>query len=504
MTSKNSSQQQHGSDLPPPTTEYSKCGYDINNIEELSSRFICIFCFLLIREPIQLECGDRCCRGCFEVRAAVAPNGNITCPRDDCQEITNKNKIMPDKAFKRELDVLQVECMHQKDKICSWEGQLKDYQIHLDENHSRYTCSNCDESFSTQAALDEHLNTECSKFFEKCSFGVVCSEDMIHKTEFHNHVLTEKHQETVVKFLTGEHHIPDTSNREQDIQINTELEDRTSEKLNNLTHEIQKLNDETVQLNTSFQILQQSVNSTVQELNNLFATFNERTPIKQIIQPKQDEIQKDIEQVYDLCNNTQHISTDGTLTWRIENVSEKMADAQSERQTSIYSPIFYSSPTGYKMRARLFLFGDGNARRTHISLFFLLMKGEYDGILKWPFHYKVTFCLLDQTGNNRHIIDSFYPDVKSNSFQRPKDAANIASGIPKFFPLPMLLQDDNAYVRENTLYIKIIIALNETPKTLLPFMLTLNPALPNYVQENLISQEAAKQQQQQLNTMSSS
>ncbi len=204
-----------------------------------------------------------------------------------------------------------------------------------------------------------------------------------------------------------------------------------------------------------------------------------------------------MEQLHQIFNDNQHISTDGTLTWRIEHIAEKMADAQSERQTSIYSPIFYSSPTGYKMRARLFLFGDGNARRTHISLFFLIMKGEYDAILKWPFHYKVTFCLLDQTGNNRHIIDSFHPDVKSNSFQRPKDQANTASGIPKFFPLPMLLQDDNAYVREDTLYIKIIIALNDTPKVLLPFMLTLNPALPNYVQENLIHQEAIKRQQQQ-------
>ena len=67
-----------------------------------------------------------------------------------------------------------------------------------------------------------------------------------------------------------------------------------------------------------------------------------------------------------------------------------------------------------------------------------MMKGEYDAILKWPFQYKVTFCLLDQTGNNRHIIDSFYPDVKSASFQRPVDDANIASGIPKFFPLNFL------------------------------------------------------------------
>jgi TNF receptor-associated factor 2 len=264
----------------------------------------------------------------------------------------------------------------------------------------------------------------------------------------------------------------------------------------NLTKEVNQLTDQSIKLNDEFNQLQKRVNTVAQELNNCHISMNERTSIKQSIQPNQEKLQKDLEQLQQTCQENQNISTDGTLTWRITRVSEKMADAQSERQTSIYSPIFYSSPTGYKMRARLFLFGDGNARRTHMSLFFLLMKGDYDAILKWPFHYKVTFCLLDQTGNNRHIIDSFHPDVKSNSFQRPKENANIASGIPKFFPLPMLLQDDNAYVREDTLYIKIIIALNDTPKALLPFMLTLNPALPNFVQENMINQEAIKRQSQ--------
>ncbi len=316
----------------------------------------------------------------------------------------------------------------------------------------------------------------------------------IRKTEFLDHTRTEKHQEALAKFLIGEYHVPETSNHEQEVQLK-QFEDEASKRLTNLSQEVQKLTDQSFQLNKSFENLQKFFHSAVQEVTNFHTTINERSSIKQNLQPNQEKIQKDIEHAYELYNNNQHISTDGTLTWRIENVSEKMADAQSERQTSIYSPIFYTSPTGYQMRARLFLFGDGNARRTHISLFFLIMKGEYDSILKWPFHFKVTFCLLDQTGSNRHIIDSFYPDVKSNSFQRPKEAANIASGIPKFFPLPMLLQDDNAYVRENTLYIKIIIALNETPKALLPFMLTLNPALPNYVQENLINQEAAKQQQ---------
>jgi hypothetical protein len=321
----------------------------------------------------------------------------------------------------------------------------------------------------------------------------------IRKSEFSNHLQSEKHQETINKCLIGEYKYSETTNPEQEAELirkRQEFEKETSSKLNNLSTEYEKLKANSTKVNGNFEQLHKSVNTIAQDLNKYHLAVNEKTSIKQSLQPNQEKIQKEIEQLQQMCQDSTNISTDGTLTWRVEHVSEKMADAQSERQTSIYSPIFYSSPTGYKMRARLFLFGDGNARRTHMSLFFLLMKGDYDAILKWPFHYKVTFCLLDQTGNNRHIIDSFHPDVKSNSFQRPKDNTNIASGIPKFFPLPMLLQDDNAYVREDTLYIKIIIALNDTPKMMLPFMLTLNPALPTFVQESLISQETIKRQQQ--------
>ena len=174
-----------------------------------------------------------------------------------------------------------------------------------------------------------------------------------------------------------------------------------------------------------------------------------------------------------------------------------LADAQSERQTSIYSPPFYSSPTGYKMRARLYLHGDGNARRTHMSLFFVLMRGPNDAILKFPFNYKVTFCLYDQTPQLRHIIDSFRPDIKSNSFQRPRSEMNIASGIPKFFPLAMIQQEGNPYVRDDIMFIKVMVDFGDMPKTLLPYALSLNPGLPMHVQQLMIKQEAERRAQQQ-------
>lgn len=59
-----------------------------------------------------------------------------------------------------------------------------------------------------------------------------------------------------------------------------------------------------------------------------------------------------------------------------------------------YQPIspsaaFYTSRYGYKMCLRIYLNGDGTGRGTHLSLFFVVMKGPNDALLRWPFNQKV-------------------------------------------------------------------------------------------------------------------
>jgi len=43
------------------------------------------------------------------------------------------------------------------------------------------------------------------------------------------------------------------------------------------------------------------------------------------------------------------------------------------------------------MCARLYLNGDGMGKGTHVSLFFVIMRGAYDALLKWPFRQKVCY-----------------------------------------------------------------------------------------------------------------
>jgi hypothetical protein len=149
------------------------------------------------------------------------------------------------------------------------------------------------------------------------------------------------------------------------------------------------------------------------------------------------------------------------------------------------------------MLLRLYLNGDGKARHNHMSLFLVILRGEYDAILTFPFCFKVIFCLCDQTNQQNHIIDSFRPGRKSDSFQRPRSEMNTASGIPKFVPLTKIQQENNPYIRDDTMFIKVMIDFFEIPKEVLPYAVSLSPGLTTEIQESMIRQETEKRRQHQ-------
>ncbi|XP_063334555.1 TNF receptor-associated factor 2 [Pelmatolapia mariae] len=158
-----------------------------------------------------------------------------------------------------------------------------------------------------------------------------------------------------------------------------------------------------------------------------------------------------------LVRELQFCTYDGIFVWKISDFSRRRQDAVAGRAPAMFSPAFYSSKYGYKMCLRLYLNGDGTGRGTHLSLFFVVMRGKCDALLKWPFSQKVTLMLLDQN-NREHIIDAFRPDVSSSSFQRPISEMNIASGCPLFCPLAKLA-GKSPYLRDDTIFIKAIVDL---------------------------------------------
>ena len=147
-------------------------------------------------------------------------------------------------------------------------------------------------------------------------------------------------------------------------------------------------------------------------------------------------------------------SYNGTYIWKIDHYSRRFQEAVSGKTLSIYSPPFYVGRFGYQVCARLYPNGDGIGKGTHMSMFFVIMRGEYDALLPWPFIQKVHFRLIDQD-RIRDAYDAFRPEPHSSSFKRPTSDINVASGCPTFISHTELRQ--GGFIRNDTMFVKITV-----------------------------------------------
>ena len=150
-------------------------------------------------------------------------------------------------------------------------------------------------------------------------------------------------------------------------------------------------------------------------------------------------------------------SYNGTITFKINHFQRRFKEAQSGRRPSLYSPYFYTARHGYKMCLRVYLNGDDTTKGTALSVFLIIAKGEYDPLLEWPFKHKFTLMVMNQGRPPKgHCVQSLHPD-KGDSFQRPINDMNCATGAPVMIKHEELLNGDNGYIRDDNLYIKAII-----------------------------------------------
>ncbi|CAF3744782.1 unnamed protein product [Rotaria sordida] len=420
-------------------------GIDARNKNILDTKYTCPKCLLILRDPVQLStCGHRLCQSCIDTQQG-AP---IKYPQ--CQTETPNGQVLLDRGFKSEMQSLPIDC-----SFCQWSGILNNYQFIRGKKEEHYLTTHHQEAILkvVRHMRSQLLDTKMETDVTRTTTAVTSDPALIQLQEFY-------------------------------------------ETLNILAGGIETLNDDGQRISNELLQCQIKLQTLVEDFSQVKLSVEESHSFLEGVKHNQDILNQDLTSLKEKINDMQYVSYDGTFIWKITNFQEKMTDAQSERQASIYSPPFYSSLTGYKMRARLYINGDGNARRTHMSLFFVLMRSLNDPILKFPFAYKVTFCMYDQTPEQRHIIDSFRPDIRSNSFQRPRSEMNIASGIPKFFPLAMIQQEGNPYVRDDTMFIKVMVDFGDMPKTLLPYSLSLNPGLPMHIQHTMIKQEVERRAQQ--------
>ena len=144
--------------------------------------------------------------------------------------------------------------------------------------------------------------------------------------------------------------------------------------------------------------------------------------------------------------------------WKIPDIQRQRGVAREDETAYLQSDAFYTSRQGYKVCLRLYLNGYGSGKGTHLSLFFVLMSGDNDAILPWPFDKIVSVALINQD-NGPDMTQTLQPDYTP---LRPRhQEMNIASGCPLFCPLSIL--SNPAYIKDGTLFIRCEV---QTPKTL--------------------------------------
>jgi len=158
----------------------------------------------------------------------------------------------------------------------------------------------------------------------------------------------------------------------------------------------------------------------------------------------------DLDLKLQILENTSH---NGHILWKIDNYRKRRYQAITEPNTALHSAPCFTMEYGYKFCLQVYLDGDGPGKGTHLSLFMVIMKSDYDNLLEWPFQKKVKFTLLNQQNRAKDHTEKIIPTKESSSFQKPKRDVNIGSGCPQFISLDRL--DLEGFLKDDTLYFDI-------------------------------------------------
>ena len=167
---------------------------------------------------------------------------------------------------------------------------------------------------------------------------------------------------------------------------------------------------------------------------------------------KNQEVNKSIADLDLKAQLQENKTVNGEFIWKIDKMDFRMAQAKSGKIKVLNSAPCYTKQYEYKYCLRLYLQGDGMGRSTHVSLFFVLMKSEYDQLLTWPMQKRITFELINHVNEAENVIESFVSNPRSSSFQRPRNNMNVASGCPMFISLERFLS--GRFITDNCAYIK--------------------------------------------------
>lgn len=360
----------------------------------------------------------------------VCPEVKVPCP-NKCTQIIQRHRL---KEHFSQCPELETDCVYKKYGCFVREKRAK-VQVHED------------------AALNEHLllvlenNTKLEKQIHSLQQSM-----SLRQLELQEQKSTVSSLEKVVQQVTKSDQVLSVVQRSLEEQRGRVSSIQLQLQQLSLAFGQDSAHTELAQLRGSLGTLSQQV-SVVEGLKERLVVLEGRyLQHSRLLDIHVDQLQRNEERFREL----ESTSYSGKLIWKIRDYQKRKEVASRGHAPPMLSSAFYTGRSGYKLSARAYLSGDGTGLGTHLSLYVVLMRGDFDSLLPWPFRQTVTLTVLDQSTARNHISESFLPDPASSSFSRPVSDTNVASGFPCFVSHGNLEAPKNAaYVKDDTLFIKI-------------------------------------------------
>eukprot|EP00117_Sycon_ciliatum_P021420 scpid22364/ scgid18779/ TNF receptor-associated factor 3; CD40 receptor-associated factor 1; TRAFAMN len=309
-----------------------------------------------------------------------------------------------------------------------------------------------------------HMDKECQERVTLCAFGC---EEKVRRADLPMHLM-----DPVMNLLHAQHSMRLSGRLQASLQECQSQVHLLQQQLDDKERENQQLRDDVKKLKrdvhgkdsralvkmeekieTCQQLSQRNV-CAVRDLSSSLQTVKEKSERRFT---QEDRVAEQLDSLDLRMLELETTSYDGVLVWKILSFSHLLEEAKKPGgKTSHYSQPFYTGRHGYKACARLYPNGDGIGFGKALSLFFVVMAGEFDSIVPWPFHQRVTFTLFDQASTSQHhISETFLPDINSSSFKKPTSGMNVASGCPSFVTHTTLNASPHDYLKDDTLFLRI-------------------------------------------------
>ena len=465
---------------PRATRQPHRVGYDCEFVERPPKvvQCECPVCLLVLREPHQVTCcGYSFCATCVK----RVQEDKKCCPTCNAADFA----VFPDKRLKRSLNEYPVHCC-QRGEGCDWVGELGQLDRHLNLQpppekllvgcqFSEVDCTYCVQPFQRRY-VQAHQSNDCPKRPYACQhcnkYAATFKATYEEVTQNHWPVCPffplscPNNCELVLQRQEVEHHVsrdcPLTLVQCEFQMVGCEVRLPRRDMPSHISDSLAvHVSLQQKHMCVQQQMLIQLQATVTSQQTKLIQYEEENQQLREALAISEKKLQTH-QDTLDIITYT------GTLPFQFT-----MTEVQQHQRASDtwYSPPFYTHTHGYRMCIGVDANGFASCEGKYISVFSVLMRGDFDNDLQWPFQGTITIQLLNQLHDEYHhmgVLHFAYSDdfVGLQRVIMGERAKRSCGGVEAFLPHTQLgLNTDGScqFLKDNQLKFRVSKATNLDP-----------------------------------------